>query len=89
MVLDELDSFLPKRNSSRSLKALITNPSTLERRARSCSRVADDGRNVLSSYNLLLYHLLDMITGKGLLISLVGLCARLTTMSSYEKRVQS
>jgi len=76
IVLDELDSFLPKI----SKKDLQSNPSVGDGNISSSSS---------SSRDLLLYHLLDRIAGKGSLISLVGICARLTTTSSYEKRVRS
>ena len=76
IVLDELDSFLPKI----SKKDLQSNPSVGDAHISSSSS---------SSRDLLLYHLLDRIAGKGSLISLVGICARLTTTSSYEKRVRS
>lgn len=79
IVLDELDSFLPKARSteaSSTSSAIVKNDSNYSTTS-SASR------------DLLLYHLLDRIAGKGSLISMVGLCARLTTISSYEKRVKS
>ena len=79
IVLDELDSFLPKK----SRKDLQSNPSALGKGG------VRDGSDSSSSRDLLLYHLLDRIAGNGSLISLVGICARLTTTSSYEKRVRS
>ena len=80
IVLDELDSFLPKKNK----KELISNPSSLGK-----GEASDGGDSSSSQRDLLLYHLLDRIAGKGSLISLVGMCARLTTTSLYEKRVRS
>jgi len=81
IVLDELDSFLPKKNAR-----MGSNPSSLGRQS---SGGASELGVSSSSRDLLLYHLLDRIAGKGSLISLVGVCARLTTTSSYEKRVRS
>ena len=87
IVLDELDSFLPKKNDKRPSKALVSNPKSLGRKS---AGMREFGNATLSSSrDLLLYHLLDRIAGKGSLISLVGACARLTTLSSYEKRVRS
>lgn len=80
IVLDELDSFLPKKNT----RVNATNPSSVGRQMG-----ASEFSTSSSSRDLLLYHLLDRIAGKGSLISLVGICARLTTTSSYEKRVRS
>jgi hypothetical protein len=98
IVLEELDSFLPvkmyrldafQKHASihTSGNSNISGPSTNSNRNPGTDSMSS---MILSSpRDLLLYHLLDRVAGKGSLISLVGMCARLTTTDSYEKRVRS
>jgi hypothetical protein len=99
IVLEELDSFLPAKNSGKVYRAdgiqkSITSSYHNQSHSNGKSK-HPPGTDSLSSLilssprDLLLYHLLDRVAGKGSLISLVGMCARLTTTDSYEKRVRS
>jgi len=100
IVLEELDSFLPAKQVGKVYRSDGISGSSSNIGGNSSNitgggGVKNTGADPMSSMfvssprDLLLYHLLDRIAGKGSLISLVGTCSKLTTTESYEKRVRS